>query len=218
MPFTIKQFLEVFANYNQAIYPMQLVLLAIGFAGILFAVKTNKHSNKLVALILTTLWLWAGIVYQIMFFSEVNNMAYLFGVLFIIQSAIFFYAGVMQKSLSFRFQINKNGFTGILLLIYALLFYPLLGAYFGHTYPYSPTFGVPCPTTIYTFGLLLWTNKKLPIYVLAIPFLWTLIGFSAAILFGVSEDIGLLVAGIVGTFLLVFWTNEDYQKPGEKEV
>ncbi|MBI4418255.1 MAG: hypothetical protein HY563_05725 [Ignavibacteriales bacterium] len=36
-----------------------------------------------------------------------------------------------------------------------------------------------------------------------IPALWSLIGFTAALRLEVLEDIGLLVAGVVGTALLV---------------
>jgi hypothetical protein len=57
---------------------------------------------------------------------------------------------------------------------------------------------------IFTFGVLLWTDKKVPLYVLVIPLLWSLIGFSAAFLLRISEDIGLLLAGIIATTLLLF--------------
>jgi hypothetical protein len=79
----------------------------------------------------------------------------------------------------------------------------VLGHLFGHIYPKSPTFGLPCPTTIFTFGLLLWTDKKIPKYVLVIPFLWSIVGFSAAVNLKVYEDFGLLVAGIIGTVLIL---------------
>jgi hypothetical protein len=78
-----------------------------------------------------------------------------------------------------------------------------LGYFLEHVYPQSPTFGLPCPTTIFTFGLLLLTDKNVPIAVLMIPFVWSLIGFTAAFSFGIWEDTGLLVAGLVGTALLV---------------
>jgi hypothetical protein len=83
--------------------------------------------------------------------------------------------------------------------------YPIIGGLLGHGYPRSPSFGVaPCPTTIFTFGLLLWTSVRVPIYVLAIPLLWSLIGFSAALWLGIREDIGLPIAGVLSTALLVW--------------
>jgi hypothetical protein len=85
-----------------------------------------------------------------------------------------------------------------------MLIYPILGQLLGHLYPRCPTFGVPCPTTIFTFGMLLWTIGKVPKYVLIIPLLWSIIGFSAAINLGIKEDIGLLIAGLVATFMILY--------------
>jgi hypothetical protein len=65
-------------------------------------------------------------------------------------------------------------------------------------------FGVaPCPTTIFTFGILLWTIKKVPAYLLVIPFLWSIVGISAAINLRVPQDYGLVVAGFLGTILIL---------------
>ena len=98
---------------------------------------------------------------------------------------------------------NIYGITGGLYILYALVIYPLIGYYQGHVYPASPTFGLPCPTTIFTFGLLLWTDKKIPILLLGVPFLWAIIGSSAAFSLGVKEDIGLLFSAVFFVFLIV---------------
>ena len=99
--------------------------------------------------------------------------------------------------------MNIYGITGAVFIIYALLIYPVLGHLLGHIYPKSPTFGLPCPMTIFTFGLLLWTDSKIPKYVLIIPFLWSVVGFSAAVNLRIYEDFGLLLAGLLGTILII---------------
>lgn len=92
---------------------------------------------------------------------------------------------------------------GGLFVIYAMVLYPAIGTLLGHGYPRSPSFGVaPRPTTIFTFGLLLWTRATVPTYVLAIPLIWSAIGFGAALSLGIREDVGLLIAGLLGTALL----------------
>lgn len=52
--------------------------------------------------------------------------------------------------------------------------------------------------------MLLWTNRRVPLYVLAIPLAWTFLGFWAAISLGMIEDLGLLVAGLIGSMLIIF--------------
>ena len=143
-----------------------------------------------------------GIVYHIVFFTAINKAAYLFGGIFIIQGMLFLIFGVFKSKLSFNFKKDKYGITGLSLILFALVVYPLLGYFFDHIYPFSPTFGLPCPTTIFTFGFLLLNIKKCPIIILIIPFVWSIIGFMAALQFGIFEDIGLIVASLISVSLL----------------
>jgi hypothetical protein len=111
--------------------------------------------------------------------------------------------GLIRKKISFEHRKTPNNIIGILFLLYALIIYPVLGQNLGRGYPYSPTFGLPCPTTIFTFGILLFANKKMPWHLLIIPLLWSIIGFTAALTLTIYEDVGLLVAGVTGFVLLM---------------
>jgi hypothetical protein len=65
-----------------------------------------------------------------------------------------------------------------------------------------PTFGLPCPTTLFTLGMLAFLKPPRPVAMFVVPLLWTLVGAQAALAFGVLEDFGLLVAGIAGLWLV----------------
>ena len=88
LPFTIEQFLGVFARYNEAVWPMQVVLNALAAVAIGLAVRERRGSNRAIAAILGLLWLWTGVVYHLLYFSTINQAAYLFCVLSVAQSAI----------------------------------------------------------------------------------------------------------------------------------
>jgi hypothetical protein len=61
-----------------------------------------------------------------------------------------------------------------------------------------PTFGAPCPITIFTVGMLLLTVSPVPRSVFVAPAVWGLIGGSSATFqLGVYEDAGLLIAGVI---------------------
>ena len=135
MPFTVDQFLTVFERYNSAVWPAQL-----------FSMQ----------------WVWMGFVYHLWFFSSINKAAFIFGPFFVLQGILFLVAGVLKGNLRFRFRGDLLGFTGSVFLIYGLVIYPALGYWLGHRYQSAPTFGLPCPTTIFTFGLLLWTDRRFP--------------------------------------------------------
>jgi len=203
LPFTTQQFLEVFKTYNTSIWPVQIIAYLLGVLAIYMAFRKSAGSDRMISLILAGFWLWMGIFYHLTFFTAINTAAYGFGALFILQGLLFLGAGGWKERFKFRFERNVYGITGAILMTYAMLIYPLIGSQLGHGYPYAPMFGVaPCPATIFTFGMLLWATQKVPWWIYAIPGIWSLIGFTAAIKLGILEDTGLLVAGILGVVLL----------------
>lgn len=203
IPFTVDQFLNVFGEYNSSVWPMQIILYLLAIIAIVMIFSARGYSNKVVAIILSLFWLWMGIVYHIIYFSSINQAAYVFGSLFVIQGILFLYQGVIKGKFSFSINTGPYGITGGIFIIFALAIYPVLGYYSGHIYPESPTFGAPCPTVIFTFGILLLSSKKVSGYLLVIPFLWSVIGFSAAVNLMVKEDLGLVLAGLLGVILII---------------
>lgn len=217
LPFTVEQFLGVFAQYNQAIWPLHIVAYLLGIAAIILAVRKPPYADQAVSVILASFWAWMGVVYHLIYFRPINPAALGFGILFVLQAILWLVFGVLRPRLSFQAEKNVYGVTGAVLISYAMLIYPALGTLLGHAYPSSPSFGVaPCPTTIFTFGLLLWTNARVPRSLLVIPLIWSLIGFWAAISLGIREDIGLLLAGLVSVALLV-WRDRTGAQPRKRE-
>lgn len=211
MPFTIEEFLEIFRQYNLTVWPMPITLWVMGASAVFLGTRKVPASDKVASYILAFFWGWMGIAYHFAFFASINKAAYLFGVLFVLQGVLFLIA---KNKLVFRFRRDVYGITGAVLMFFAMVVYPILGWFNDHVFPAAPTFGLPCPTTIFTFGILLWTDKKIPKYLLAIPFAWSIVGFSAAILLGITEDVGLLIAGLAAAFLL----NKRNQKARASEV
>lgn len=203
LPFTTDEFFKVFEKYNLAVWPMQYILPLMAIAAILRALKRTPFSAKSIIFILSFLWLWMGAVYHLSFFTAINKAAYIFGGVFIIQGILFLFAGFFRNQFSFQFKNNIYGIAGSIFMLFALVIYPLIGYYLGRIYPFSPTFGLPCPTTIFTFGMLLWMDKKSPIYILIIPFLWSVIGFYASFSLGIKEDTGLLITGIIVIIMML---------------
>lgn len=206
IPLTTEQFIQIFEKYNQTVFPMQFALILVAIIAVLLAVNPKPFTNKTISGLLSSIWLWAGVVYHLIFFTKISPLAYVFGASFICQCLLFLYEGVARNRLSFRASRKFYGILGAMFIAYALAIYPLIGYSLGRTFLASPTFGVPCPITIFTFGLLLWTDKKVPLSLLIIPVLWSIVGTSAALNFGVKEDFGLLVAGTFGT-ASILWHN-----------
>ena len=203
LPFTLEQFLDIFRQYNISVWPVQVFLVVLALVATYFLIFRKSYSDKIIVFVLAFLWLWMGIVYHLIYFSSINKAAIVFGSLFIFQGLLLFYFGIMKDKLKFQFRLNRYGITGMALIMFTLIVYPLLGYWLGHVYPESPTFGLPCPTTIFTFGIFLFSSSRIPFIVIIIPAIWSIIGFSAAISLGMKEDTGLLIAGLICTIMTI---------------
>lgn len=203
LPFTVEQFLGVFERYNRAIGAAPLFAYALGALALALACRGRPRAGRIVLAVLAIFWTFIGAAYHLAFFREVNPAATVFGILFVAQGALFAHAASRAEPLVFRLGASPRHALALAFAAYAMIGYPLLGAALGHSYPRAPVFGVaPCPTTIFTFALLLLAEGAVPVALWAIPLLWSLVGVSAALQLGVREDYGLAVAGVVGAALL----------------
>lgn len=201
LPFTTEQFLQVFENYNTGVFPIQIIFYLAAMLIIYYLIDGDQGKSKKILYIFTFMWLWMGIVYHIIYFSDINKAAYIFGFLFIIQGALFLYH-LRKGSVIFSNKNDAHSLIGWIIIIYGLLVYPIFGYLSGHIYPGAPVLGAPCPTAIFTFGIFLFSNK-LPKTLLIIPVIWALLSFAAAFRLNIYEDYGLLLAGIITTSRLL---------------
>jgi Family of unknown function (DUF6064) len=119
--------------------------------------------------------------------------------------------GVIRQDLEFQPKRDLLGVVGGIFMLYALG-YPVIDTLTGHYFPAAPVFGVaPCPSAIFTAGLLLWTRPQRPMYVLVVPLIWLMAQAPAAALaIGVLADVARVPVGLVATALLVW---REYHAP-----
>lgn len=203
LPFTSEQFFAVFRAYNVTVWPAQVVLIALALIALTLLVAPRRWSGVAISAVLAFLWLWVGLVYHLAFFATINPLAYGFAILSIAGGLIFFWHGVVKRSIRFQLALNARNVMGVVLVFYALVVYPVWSMYAGHHYPTLPTFGLPCPTTIFTVGVLAFLVPPYPRSTLIVPVLWCLVGVQAAFFLGVPQDLGLAGAAIACVYLLV---------------
>jgi Family of unknown function (DUF6064) len=201
IPFTLEAFYGVFKAYNNAVWPMQFPLLALSVLAVVLLLRQRSYSNVAISIILALLWVWQALAYHLAFFITINPLAYGFAALFIAGAATFFWQGVVTKKLTFKITTGWRMWAGWSLIIFSLLLYPAWTYFSGHRYPAFPTFGLPCPTTLFTIGLLAFLVRPYPRSVFVVPVLWCFVGSQAAFVFDVQADLGLIVAGILGFVL-----------------
>jgi hypothetical protein len=202
LPFTAERFYNVFREYNTALWPVQVALVVLALAAISLVIVRRRWSGVGVSIILAMLWAWLGVAYHLAFFTAISPLAYGFAAVSVAGSLVFVWQGVIQRRLEFALASNARSAVGVLLVVFALVIYPAWSVLAGHHYPALPTFGLPCPTTIFTVGVLAFMVTPYPRSPFAAPILLSLVGGQAAFLLGVPQDLGLLAAGVVGVVLL----------------
>jgi hypothetical protein len=200
IPFTTDQFFGVFTAYNLSIDGATIALNAIAMALVWVSLRPTRWSSAVVWLGLAGLWLWTGVVFHLTHFTSVTPAAYLFGALFVAQSLLFAHAAT--RRIAFEPVRGAARSLGALLVVYALVMYPAIGVISGDRYPALPLFAAPCPLSIFTFGLLLWTRGRVPTYLFSIPVVWSVIASSAIFQFGVVQDVVMPIAALLTVIVL----------------
>ena len=201
VPFTASEFLDVFAAYNQALWPLVAMLWVLTALVMVAALARASALPMPVRLLLAVHWLWAGLVYHALFFTAINPAAWLFAAMFVTQGVMLVMFPSGQRAGTIRSGSVRRVVSSVFVL-YGLL-YPAIAWADGFDYPRMPTFGVPCPTVVLTIGFLI-SSSTHSIRLSAIPIAWSFIGGTAAWLFGVHADLALPAAGLMLTGDLMF--------------
>ena len=216
LPFTKEQFFDVFAAYNASLWP---AWIALWIASVVVSVRLlagRQPRGHAISALLAAHWAWSALAYHAAFFTRINPAAWIFAMLFIAQATLFVWVGIVKRCLFFA--PSRKGWTlvGSLFVAYSLV-YPAINAAQHLSVSRIPTFGVPCPTTIFTAGLLMLASPRSWL-LSTIPIIWCFVAGSAAFLLGVPADYALPIAGVAlaifstqGTARHHFPTGHSYQ-------
>lgn len=202
LPFSQEQFFAVIADYNVAVWPAQFVLTLLAVAMVVLVIRGPDRAGRLVAWGLAILWCWLALAYHLAFFWRINPAAPFFAVVSLAAAAAFAWFGGVRGGLQFGKGMSATAIIGLVVVMFALAGYPAIGEYVGHRYPASPTFGLPCPTTIFTIGILLMATPNLSKAMVIAPLIWAIIGSTAAFALGVTQDLGLVIAAVLAVYML----------------
>lgn len=202
LPFTSAQFFEIFRAYNTALWPAPVLLTALALGMVAAAVRPREWTHVFISAALAGLWLWTAVAYHLAFFARINPAAYVFVAVCLLGTAAFVRQGIVARALRFRVTRGWRAAVGAALVLYALVVYPLWTWLSGHPYPAMPTFGLPCPTTLFTVGMLCFLERPHPPCPVFAPLIWSVIGASAAFLLGVQADMALIASALVSVEIL----------------
>ena len=197
LPFDAPQWFAAIGRYHAAWpwAPTVLMALALAFLGGVVALKPRRQ--RVLALVLAALWLWAGMAFHALHLTAVTPAAWAFAVLFAGGAAAFAWQGAVRGRLYFALPAGWRTWAGAALVAAALVLHPLAHALLGHAHPATPSFGTPSALVLFTLGVLLWLQPPVPRAVWVAPLLWAGMGGAAAAWLGLWPDLALLVAAVL---------------------
>ena len=202
--FSPRTYYRLFALYNVAIWPAQIVAAVLGLATLALMRTGGEWRGRGVAAILAACWLWVAWAYLLTRYDSINWAAKYFAVGFAIEALLLIWTGLIRNRLLLHRPADAAGGAGLGLFLFALLVQPLIGPLVGREWVQVEIFGIaPDPTAVATLGVLL-TAQRPAWHLFLIPLIWCAI--SGATLWAMqSPDALLMPTAAVVILWLVGW-------------
>lgn len=172
LPFSPRAYWRLFALENEAVWPVQPLLLAAGGLFVLFVLRGRRPSPLWLGPALGAAWLWVGWQFVALRYGTLNWVAPTLAWGFYAEGALLIVLGVSGRPvLSVR---GRGARVGMGLLVAAILVWPVLAPLDGRPWREAEVFAVaPDPTAAAMLGLLaLAARGRWTALLCVVPALW----------------------------------------------
>ncbi|MEX2127106.1 MAG: DUF6064 family protein [Xanthobacteraceae bacterium] len=170
--FSPRVYYRLFELHNQALWPLQLLALAVGFVLVLLVARRPRGHGRLIAGLLAALWLFVGWSFFWTRYATINWAAAYVAPVFALEVLLLLAIGGLSDRLTFD-RLGVARWVGALFVAFALAVQPMLAPLLGRPWIAAEIFGIaPDPTAIGTLGFLLLARGRLSALLFPIPVLW----------------------------------------------
>jgi hypothetical protein len=174
--FSARTYYRLFERYNLDWWPLQLLALALGVAVLALGWRGGERAGRAIAAILVGCWLWLAWGFHWQRYATIHLAAGYFALAFALQALLLLWLGVLRGRLAIAPVSRMRRRAGLVLLLFALLVFPLLGPLLGRSWTQAEVFGMaPDPTALATLGVLLFAGVRPAWGLFPIPVAWCLI-------------------------------------------
>ena len=214
---TPEEFWALIDHYGAEVFPLHLVFAAVAVVlAVLVARKPGSGTTLLVKLFLAACYTWIGIVYYLIFSRPLSApVGYVQPIGMLGITALLCVDAVTGRT-RFAWPTRiEHRVVSVTLVVYSIVGYPLVGWALGHsyvvkvtqeTYMWVPIVGLfASPTTVLALAFYGPALPRADRWVMIGLVLWAVPSVLGPPLrnYGVYEDLGLVVAGVYGLFMLI---------------
>jgi len=169
--FSKTTYFRLFELQNLALWPLQVLALAVGIALFACLWHGGARAGRVVALVLALVWLHVAWAYFAQRYATINSGAPYFALGFAAQAVLLFWLASRKPAPRLTEPAGALGKLALCIALLALLVYPMLAPLDGRPWTQAELFGlVPDPTLAFTLAaLLLWRAHWL---LWIVPLLW----------------------------------------------
>ena len=209
--FSPQVYWRLFALENEAVWPAQPVVLAVGALLALSFVRERRHAGRWLGPVLGAAWLWTGWHLVALRYGTVNWAAPTLAWGFYAEAALL--AGLGLSGRLVFVQRGRGVRFGIGLLVAAVLVWPLLALLDGRPWREAEVIAIaPDPTAVATLGLLALAERSRWTALLCVaPVLWLALSTLTLVTMGAWQGWAVLAALLGG---LAAWAAPLVRKPG----
>ncbi len=171
--FSPRVYYRLFELHNQALWPSQLLSVALGLAILFVLLRPTRGRHRIVPALLGALWIWVAWAFLWERYATINWASAYVAPVFALQGLALLWFGTVRKCLAFAQRGNLRDDVGRALFAGALIGYPLLAPLMGRPWFAAEIFGIaPDPTAVGTLAVLALADGRMRWLLLLVPCLW----------------------------------------------
>lgn len=171
--FSPQTYYRQFELHNAEWWPLPLIMLALGLALPLVLRRGNAPTGRLAVTALALTWLWVAWAFHWQRYAAINLAGGYFALAFAVEALLLLWLAMSRGNSQIDSVSNPRYYTGMGILLYALLAHPLIGSLQERSLAQAEIFGMaPDPTALATLGFLLLAGGRRFWLLAPIPLLW----------------------------------------------
>ncbi|AGA34612.1 hypothetical protein TVNIR_2975 [Thioalkalivibrio nitratireducens DSM 14787] len=205
LPYSAEVLHALWGQYNHALWPLQIPLLVFTIAAIALARRRGgERASRAIGWVLVLGWSWTAIGYHWLYFTQIHFAAPTYAVLFAVQALLLGWSLALRGGCRFRLRADLSGIGALALVAWAIIGYPTADLLAAASWPeFRLVVAAPGPTALFTLGLLLLVEPRIPFHLVVIPLLWLAVDALSGWALGIPWDSLPMAAGLLAVALMV---------------
>lgn len=174
--FSPRVYYRLLETHNLAAWPAHIFTVLFGFAVLYLFLSPRRSHERFISLGLGAIWLWVAWTFLWHRYASINWAIAYVAPVYAIQGLLIIAIGAVKGTLPLPTDRNILFLSGLALLAFSLVGYPLIAPVLGRPWPAAEVFGIaPDPTATASLAILALSRSGWRWLLMIIPFLWCMI-------------------------------------------